>query len=262
MFDVTSIEEPVIRRAMEPFPKIAELVPFSTPVVSFGNPQLAEMVTIGINPSSLEFLEGSKAKRLLSAEKKRLMDLEELGLNNPQALNRDQALKVIASCYGYFEKNPYSWFDHLETHANNHFGYSYKKRNRELHATAAHLDLVQWATDPVWGGIKDKLTRQNLLNSDVDFLRYQLNTRKYKVVFLNGDQVRTHLSENGLVDISDEQIIKFKTKKGSPTSIKVYKGKALNSSNVFGWSRPFPGHRINAEEFPFVISEIHSYFTF
>ena len=89
---------------------------------------------------------------MLPVEKKRLVDLETLGIENPKSLNREQAIQVIEGCYDYFDMknhNPYmTWFKHLNDNINNHFGLDY------LDGSAAHLDLVQWATDPVWGGIK------------------------------------------------------------------------------------------------------------
>ena len=261
MFDQSMIDERVIHRAMEEFPNIDELVPFSTPVVSFGNPQTAEMVTVGINPSSLEFLEGKKVKKLLKPESKRLIDTEILNLKSPKSLSKEEAISVITGCYQYFDKNPYEWFNHLEKYANNYFGYSYFRKEGERQSSAAHLDLVQWATDPVWGGINNLTTRQNLLKSDVSFLRYQINSKQFKVVFLNGDQVTKHVTDNKILQIHDEIKIAFKTKNGSNTSIKAYKGVTPVGSKVFGWSRPFPGHRINSEEFPRVMEAIYSYFS-
>ena len=138
------IEERVIERAMATYPDIKELVEFSTPVVSFGYPSSARMVTVGINPSSLEFLTSGKNKKILSADKKKLVDLETLGVKNPKALNREQAIKVIEGCYSYFNIKPYDWFDHLNKSVNSYFKCNYRD------GSAAHLDLVQWATDPVW----------------------------------------------------------------------------------------------------------------
>ena len=56
------IEDRVIERAMAQYPKVPELVEFSTPVVSFGYPRNAKVATLGINPSSNEFQIGSGNK--------------------------------------------------------------------------------------------------------------------------------------------------------------------------------------------------------
>ena len=123
------IQERVIERAMESYPAIPELVSGSTPVVSFGNPSVSKMITIGINPSSSEFQVSGKSKNLLPLGKKRLVDLETLGIKNPDSLNREQAIRVIEGCYSYFDSkshNPYmTWFKHLNENINKHFGLSY-----------------------------------------------------------------------------------------------------------------------------------------
>ena len=51
------IKKRVIERVMAPYPKNCHVVPYSTPVVSFGNPETSTVATLGINPSSREFLD-------------------------------------------------------------------------------------------------------------------------------------------------------------------------------------------------------------
>ena len=97
------IEERVIERAMASYPEIEEIVAFSTPVVSFGNPRGAKVATLGINPSSNEFQIGNGNKSPLGEfESKRLIDTEILEIANPKNLTREQAIQVIEGCYDYF----------------------------------------------------------------------------------------------------------------------------------------------------------------
>ena len=248
------IDERVIQRAMEPYPKIPEIVPFSTPVVSFGDPNEASMVTVGINPSSLEFFKGSKVKKLLAPGEKRLVDTETLGIELGTTLNRDQAIRVIVGCYNYFKTKPYDWFDHLEENANKVFGYSYKN------GSSAHLDLVQWATDPVWGNFEDEITQEILLKNDLEFLKYQIALKKYEIVFLNGAKVHKHLTDHGLLEAATVEGVPYRTKNGDPRILKIYQGKTPKGSLVLGWNRPFPGHYISKEEFPRVMREVHNFF--
>jgi hypothetical protein len=251
------IEERVIERAMATYPVIPEIVKYSTPVVAFGYPANAKMVTVGINPSSVEFQTKSKPSKVLAEGKKRLVDSQILGIEDPSSLTQEQAKQVINGCYSYFDKghNPYDWFDHLNNHINSHFGYSYHD------GTAAHLDLVQWATDPVWGNITDEATKVQLLKDDVDFLRYQVNSKKFEVVYLNGKSVFEQLTSNGIVTAAPTgKVIHYKTKSGAPRELTCYQGESANGSLVLGCSKPFPGHYIWGEELPRVVDELHSFF--
>jgi hypothetical protein len=54
------IKKRVLERVMTPYPKNCHLVPYSTPVVSFGNPETSTVATLGINPSSGEFFDKKK----------------------------------------------------------------------------------------------------------------------------------------------------------------------------------------------------------
>ena len=251
------IDERVIERAMAPYPRIAELVLSSTPVVSFGNPSTAKIVTIGINPSSNEFQVSGKSKKLLPRNKKRLVDLEILELDSPSSLTRSQAIEVVRGCYEYFnerEHNPYkTWFKHLNTHVNGHLGADY------FNGSAAHLDLVQWATDPVWGGIKSESKKNELLQSDAEFLRYQVAVKNYGVVFMNGSQVTDQLIATGIVKVTVKEAATYKTKSGKLRKFELYKGVTSNGSLALGWSRTFPGHYISKEALPEVVQELHAF---
>ena len=181
MSDEYVIEERVIERAMATYPDIPEIVKYSTPVVSFGYPVGSRVATLGINPSSNEFQIGNGNKEPLASSEKRLVDTEVLGLDNNQSLSRDQAIEVINGCYTYFNNKPYSWFDDLDNYVLKPTGSSYKD------GSACHLDLVQWATDPVWQNEKmSKSKRKILLDSDKEFLEYQLSNYDFDYVFLNG----------------------------------------------------------------------------
>jgi hypothetical protein len=61
---------------------------------------------------------------------------------------------------------------------------------------AAHLDLVQESTSPVWSQLSDD-SRTELLLSDLPFLKWQLESRPIRAVFCNGrtvgDTVRSQL---------------------------------------------------------------------
>jgi hypothetical protein len=231
MNNTYAIEERVIERAMELYPEIEELVAFSTPVVSFGNPQLASVATLGINPSSSEFQIGNGNKAPLGgAIPKRLVDTEVLGINNPTSLTREQAIKVIEGCYQYFygqSPNPYEWFLKLEEFILKPAGFTYYGQ----HATACHLDLVQWATDPVWDSIASKSTKELLLKQDKEFLRYQLTSYNFEYVFLNGSTAVNQFKELGIAKLEQVHTVTANSNGGRHTVVKGESG----GTAFFGW---------------------------
>jgi hypothetical protein len=220
------IEDRVIERAMAQYPKVPELVEFSTPVVSFGYPKNAKVATLGINPSSNEFQIGNGNKNPLSGDSKRLVDTESLGTSQPEALTREQAVKVIEGCYSYFEKNPYEWFDDLQEYALTPTGTSFKA------GSACHLDLVQWATDPVWQDKRmPKETKRLLLEKDKDFLEYQLTAYDFKYVFLNGSTVLEQVEKLNLLTFEKVGEVRFNQ---AGTTSRIVAGE-IGNKKFIGW---------------------------
>jgi hypothetical protein len=219
------IEERVIERAMADYPNIEELVEFSTPVVSFGYPKGARVATLGINPSSNEFQIGNGNKSPLRDGEKRLIDTLQFGIEKPKSLSRDQAVAVIKGCYNYFNIKPYEWFKKLEQTILVPSGFSYHD------STACHLDLVQWATDPVWQSIKDKNVTKSLLEADKDFLEFQLKEYDFEVIFLNGGTVMKTVKSLDLCKFKEVGTVDFNSK-GTQSVIELgeYDGKQL-----IGW---------------------------
>lgn len=221
------IDERVIQRAMEPYPNFDQIVEFSTPVVSFGYPNDAKVATLGINPSSNEFQIGNGNKNPLPIGKKRLVDTEILGLEKPTELSRKDALKVISGCYSYFtDGNPYDWFDDLQQFVLDPLKLSFKE------GSACHLDLVQWATDPVWQDKKmPKDVKKQLLMTDKEFLKYQLTNYAFKVVFLNGSTVLNQFNKLNLTSLTKVAEVPFNNK-GTPSSISTG---SLDDTTFVGW---------------------------
>lgn len=180
---------------MERAPQASHIVPGSTPIVSFGNLYSANTVTIGINPSVDEFMTRHKPRKLLASADKRLIDYETLGLANGSEINLDHAERILGGCFDYFNRNPYSWFNRMETYLVNPSGSSY------FDGTAAHLDLVQWATDPVWQNITDKQIAKNLIDRDKKFLEKLLEGANYEKILLNGSTVVETVRSLGLFDL-------------------------------------------------------------
>lgn len=174
-----------------PTPIDACVVPGSTPVVSFGNPRTSNVATLGINPSSAEFLaEG----QLLTGPLRRLHTLESLGAEATESMTDSQVAMLVEGCNGYFERRPYKWFDALESIVEPALGVSYKQ------GTVCHLDIVQWATDPVWSKIDSDRVRSRLLDEGAPFLQQQLSTENVRSVVVNGTSVWNQLRDLRLVE--------------------------------------------------------------
>jgi hypothetical protein len=173
------------------------VVPRTTPVPFFGNIEVARCITIGINPSFNEFL--SYNEELLVGKNKRLEDFETLSINEDdyyEHVGLENAVKIYASCISYFKRNPYSWFQKIEDTVNAAFDCSY------YNDSAAHLDLVQWATKPVWSELekKDPAVANHLIDNDKSHLIQHLhwlkqNNSNLSYIFLSGGTVVRNLSK-------------------------------------------------------------------
>jgi hypothetical protein len=176
-------------------PAVAGIVGGSTPVVSFGDPLRAEVATLGINPSRREFF--SPGGVLLAGRERRLATAASLGVAPGQGLTADQARQVVADCNDYFDRNPYEWFRPLEALLNQALGASYHDRS------ACHLDLIQWATDPVWGKLSDPAGAQLLLAEGRPHLERLLSYSGVRLVLLNGATVVRQVSEARLAQLHE-----------------------------------------------------------
>ena len=176
-------------------PGEAPVVGGSTPVIAFGDPSRAEVATLGINPSAVEFAADGV---LFAGDERRLATLASLGAQRLDRLTDDQVAAVVADCSGYFRRRPYRrWFDPLDELLRAGTGTSH------YDATACHLDLSQWATDPVWGRITDKGVQARLLDDGVPHLRTQLARENVRIVLLNGRQVLNQVMAVGLAELTE-----------------------------------------------------------
>ncbi len=186
-------------------PDSAGVVRGSTPVVAFGDPSRAWVATLGINPSRNEFLDSQG--RLLDGGRRRLATLWSLSAGRLEDLTDGQVAAVVADCAAYFQRNPYRlWFDPLDQLLRTGVDASF------YDGTACHLDLVQWATDPVWGQMSDEQARRALMDEGVPHLRAQLDEHPgIGVVLCNGRQVIDQVRAGRLADLRDAGLIRHGT---------------------------------------------------
>ncbi len=142
----------------------------------------ATVATIGLNPSRQEFLDRKGDK--LREEFRRFETMESLGVTSLAAAEESTLRRVVDGCNNYFHRSPYRrWFDQLEPVLQAVDASYYRD-------TACHLDLVQWATDPVWGRLPPP-DRKCMLSEDIAVLKHQLDSARFRLVFLNGRGVLT-----------------------------------------------------------------------
>jgi hypothetical protein len=189
--------------------------------VSFGAPTGPFVASLGINPSSVEFLGRDGA--LLEGSKRRLATTDSLGLKDEGLLDEASGQAVVDDCARYFQRRPYRrWFNPLDRVLRAGLGTSYWE------GTASHLDLVQWATRPVWSGLDDT-TRSRLLDADLPFLHQQLTGGGWRVVVVNGGTVMDWVARAELVPWTDIARL------AGPPSARVCVGEA-NDVLFVGWS--------------------------
>ncbi len=214
------MNEEILKRIRSNYPGEDLVVDRSTPVLSFGDFQKAEVFTLGINPSNLEFLD--EKKELLKNQLRRLQTLSSLKSKDCSSLSLDQSVKVFEGCIDYFKRRPYNWFDKFGPILES-IGYSFYSS-----PFAAHVDLVQWATQKKWAFIS-KAEQNMLIQEGRSFLEYQLKSENLHTILLNG---RTVI--NAFHDWSDVKL--------EYSSLNIPKGGELvtgfyeNRIRIIGWS--------------------------
>lgn len=230
----------MIRREI---PQNCDVVPRSTPVVSFGNFQKSRVATLGINPSNVEFeIKG----RFLSDEQRRLATLESLGCVSTIDLTDDQVATVLQDCENYFDKNPYrQWFEPLDRVLTAGLGVSY------FDGSACHLDLVQWATQTKWGDLSQNV-RDILLTDGKKHLINQLTAENIKYVIVCGRAVWDELSATQFVEYDEVKTIHFGAK-NTPCKLRIGQG---HNTTFLGWTSNIQSqHGANSNEFLSELSE-------
>lgn len=222
---MTNLDEVILQRMSQSIPPNQSVTPRTTPIVFFGEYKKASACTISINPSHCEFY--SRNKLILKGNSKRFISREELRRNDFDELSLDESEAAIDYCTQYFKNNPYkSWFDKYEKFLNA-FDLSY------YDGSVVHLDLVQWATTPLWSSLQAN-TKNALLQKDLPFMK-QLLEKNFDKIFLNGITVVSAV-ENTLELKLDRCKSSYTTHSGSQTiDFTIYSGH-YKQSEVIGWS--------------------------
>lgn len=221
---VMQVPEYLTRMALRHPPSDVGVVPGSTPVIAFGQLLSARAATLAINPSSVEFCKLGTAT-ILDPTEKRLADLQFLGLTDHHELRQTHAEEVVKSCFTYFDRRPYRWFDTLEEILLP-AGLSY------YDGTLCHLDIVQWATYPVWGKLPKK-SQEELIRDGAGLLEEQLATERLDTIIVNGLAAWNRLVQSNVVQVLHKVSHLLPDKS---TSITLQIGSGLGATFI-GWTQ-------------------------
>jgi hypothetical protein len=158
------------------------VIPWSSPIPSFGDLSRSTLATLGLNPSNREFVdvEGNE----LAGAQRRFHTLGSLGLTRwSDATARERSL-ILESCRAYFTRNPYDgWFRRLDFLISGTRASYY-----DAAASACHLDLIPYATACKWTELQ-RQQRASLLRVAGDTLALLLRDSPVRVLVLNGASV-------------------------------------------------------------------------
>jgi hypothetical protein len=133
--------------------------------------------------------------------------------------------QVYDGCTAYFKGNPYrQWFTPLNKILNG-FHASY------WDGTAAHLDLVHWATDPVWRDL-NRQEQNKLLEDGAPFLKWQVGRPHLRLLLVNGRTVLNCFRASTGIQLKEVRTIPGPQGKRAT----LYQGDLPSGGKVIGWS--------------------------
>lgn len=168
--------------------RAADVIAWGCPVPAFGDPTMARVATLGLNPSNREFVDDAGAE--LVGDARRFHTLASLGLSAWDDAHAGHLDQILESCRDYFAGNPYDrWFRRLNTVVAA-TGASYYDPT----SPACHLDLIPYATARKWTALSAR-QRTGLLRLAGDTLALLLRRSAVRVLILNGQSVVAHFEE-------------------------------------------------------------------
>lgn len=215
------------------------VTPGSTPVVSFGDFTTARLATLSINPSSREFTQG---RTLLPIGKKRLIDKQTLGIDLVDPIRKEHAETIWQGCVDYFGVggNPLNWFTELGKVLGG-AGRSYTD------GMTCHIDLVQWATSPAWGGQIPEKFRQKFLEQDYEFFKWQVSQPHIEALVVNGRQPYEVLKKTDGFVLREVGTYSYLVKKKTVKST-FFEGRGPSNKKVLGWTGALGPLRVSGAE--------------
>lgn len=173
------------------------VIPWSCPVMSFGNPMNSTVATVGINPSNREFVDDTGVE--LQGSDRRFHTLASLGLDSWLGADARHLELILDTFSTYFTGNPYNaWFGKLEFLLNG-IGVSYYSSSN----AACHFDLVPYATTQKWSELSLQ-QHSALLKVAGDTLGLIVRDSAVDLLILNGTSVVKRLEGLSGLQLSSE----------------------------------------------------------
>lgn len=166
----------------------AQVIPWSSPIPSFGDLSRSTVATLGLNPSNREFV-NIKGEEL-DGSLRRFHTLKSLGLRKWSDANEQHHKLIMESCHRYFHKNPYDgWFKGLDKIISGTNASYY-----DTSIKACHLDLIPYATACKWTELTSQ-QRSLLLTLVGDTLGLLIKDSPVRLLILNGKTVIDNLQK-------------------------------------------------------------------
>ena len=218
----------LIDRVSKAIDKNLNITEGSVPIPFFGDYEKAKSGT-----SDNEFHK-KKGGRFVSY-RNRLISRNDLNIKDEDTISESNCNIILKSCLKYFNHDPYkSWFDRYDVFLKC-FDISY------YNGSVVHLDIVQWATSPVWRGLSNEI-KDSLIKQDLPFLKKILEDKKFEYIFLNGrttvDSIKSFLN----IEFEVEKTVLFNNR-----NLTLYYGKYANSK-VIGWSNYLQSAQVGGYE--------------
>lgn len=206
----------LLRPLEEPGLIQAGVIPWSSPVPVFGDPDVSSVATLGLNPSNREFVDD--AGNELVDQQRRFHTLRSLGLRSWSEAGRGHVEQIADACRSYFSGNPYdTWFRRLDQIISG-TGASYYGVFRN----ACHLDLIPYATARKWVDLSAG-ERKILFMESADALGQLLRQSPIQLLVLNGRSVVEQFEKVAEVELAR-------------TAMPAWQLPRLSGSNVQGWA--------------------------
>lgn len=205
------------------------IIPWSSPIPSFGDLYTADVATVGLNPSNREFVDASGKE--LDGMQRRFHTLKSLGISKWSDAESSHKDLILDLCKNYFTRNPYDWFKKMD--------YVISGTNRSYYfpsGRACHLDLIPYATMNKWADLSIK-ERTLLLEISGDTLGVLLRASPIQVLVLNGITVVENLKK-----ISD---VNFDIKKMQGWTLPRISGEGVLGYSYKGLLSNIAGLRLN-----------------
>jgi hypothetical protein len=209
----------LLDKISEPLPKSVKIVEGSIPIVFFGNVEKAEIATLSLNPSNVEFEHNGI---------RRCIDRKQLGVSDYQRLTIEQAECVYKSLLLFFKVNPYkAWFNPMNKLFQSK-GYEY------YNDKIVHLDVSPWATSKKW----DCLSHEEKVSIiDTSIINNVIEMRGIKKLFINGKTAFNVFCKTLNIEAKDIKTTNhnYLTKNGQNRSFIIYETIIFNCK-IIGWN--------------------------